>query len=136
MGVKTNMVCYTPRYSKCKRPREYDMSLDIGKTLYQACMIFNARVHTNLPLVHNTSYNPPSKNKFISLVLLNKHSLFNRNCHLLGIVRFGVRTGQTWVRATQRAIASISWLEQQGKDGDQWACPHQGSLVKQRIWLG
>jgi hypothetical protein len=26
------------------------MSLDIGKTLYQASMIFNTRVPTNLPL--------------------------------------------------------------------------------------
>jgi hypothetical protein len=50
MGVKTNMVCYTPTYSKCKRPGEYVMSLDIGKTLYQASMFFNTMVHTNLPL--------------------------------------------------------------------------------------
>jgi hypothetical protein len=35
--------------SKCKRPREYVTSLDIGKTFFQAHMIFNTKVHTNLP---------------------------------------------------------------------------------------
>ncbi len=49
MGVKTNMVCYTPRYSKCKRLGKYVMILDIGKTLYQTSLIFNTKVHTNLP---------------------------------------------------------------------------------------